>query len=190
MMRRSWLWAIILAGFIWSSVASGGAADFRGNRWGGSLAEVTRRERANLEFRDKQTLFYRTQVAGLACFLVYRFEQNRLFQAGYVIEPRNRDLNHCLQDYQKLLGRLAAEYGKPQENQILWSDNTYRDQPESYGIAVSLGHLARQAVWRTPSTIIRLRLWGEDRQINLVAGFFSRAHEEPTDSSRAVFFGT
>ncbi|TCL61775.1 hypothetical protein EDC14_10328 [Hydrogenispora ethanolica] len=187
--RKSWFWGILLCGLIIGSAASGKASDFRGNRWGGSMKQVAQQERAELEFRDDQSLFYRTRVAGLNCYLIYQFDRNQLYQAGYIIPPRNRNLNGCFQDYQKLLRYLVADYGEPQENQALWSDNALRDQPEKYGMAVSLGHLARQAIWYTPGTVIRLRLWGENRQINLGAGFFRRTQEETHPHSKTVFFG-
>ncbi len=187
MLKKSHWILILLLGLI--PIAVEGAADFRGQRWGQTMGEVARSERATLELKDASALYYRTQVAGLSCYLVYVFDKDRkLYQAGYIIDPHRTNLNRYFSDYQKLYDLLAAEYGKPVENRVIWLDNTFRGHPESYGTAVSLGHLSRQSAWQTPATLIRLRLWGANHEVNLGVGFFSRAYDQ-LNTSKPVFFG-
>jgi hypothetical protein len=161
-----------------SSAWAAAAPDFRQVHWGQSLAEVLQSESSPPGARQENALFYRTDFAGLNCILVYMFDNDRLYQAGYIFDLTHDDLNQFIFDYKTLFDRLGEEFGKPEEDQVLWLNETYRNTPRAFGTAVSLGHLVCQASWRTPATIIRIRLWGADRRINLGIGYFSLAYEE------------
>lgn len=59
--------------------------EFRKTRWGYPQERVELAEQGNtIYYRDKDTLVYKSKVAGVPALLVYTFKDNRLRAAGYM----------------------------------------------------------------------------------------------------------
>ena len=88
--------------------------------------------------------------------------------------------NDYILDFNKLKEILTKKYGKPIEDERLWKNDLYRDDPQYWGFAISLGHLIYLATWETPATdttdttIITLLLNGENFEIMFCIEYLSK----------------
>jgi hypothetical protein len=159
-------------------------ADFRQTHWGMSKTEVRAVEtaRPTADPDQEEYLLYRASVEGLNCLLGYVFVNDQLVRAVYVIDQKHTDLIDYLSDYQRLKQALSEQYGRPAEDEEIWSNNLYQGKPAEFGNAVSLGHLKRFTAWKTASSDINIFLTGNNRKIDLSVDYSSTRLTQPNQS--------
>jgi hypothetical protein len=108
---------------------------------------------------------YLTKVAGLDAFAIYIFVSDQLVRGRYGFLAEHSNKNDFISDYHRIKSILTRKYGRPLEDETLWKNDLYRDDPDEYGFAVSLGHLVYYANWKTVHTEISLVLHGENYRI-------------------------
>lgn len=165
------------------------ADDFRGATFGMSRAQVRATE-PNVAWREGDDVIgFTTEIAGLDAMAQYEFTNDKLYGGGYRIVEQHSNRTLYLSDYDKLFGLLREKYGAPRDDKTVWRNDLYRDDPEDYGMAVALGHLAKLATWETPSTEINLLLTGDNYEIDLYIYYKSRelgAEAEADDRQEAL----
>jgi hypothetical protein len=84
--------------------------------------------------------------------------------------------NSYIDDYMKLKEILIDKYGEPDDkwwlnnsdyNEIVWLNDLYKDDPEHWGLAISMGYLGYQNCWTINGTSIALKLSGNNYKIDL-----------------------
>lgn len=144
--------------------------DFRETTWGMSPQEVENVKTAqfNSEFGTLENiLIYDATVGGLNAYIVYRFVKNKLVNASYVFKETHSNRTEFINDYYKLQKILIQKYGVPAEDDKLWYDDLYKDDPQNWGMAIAVGHLAYQSIWENIQTDILLMLRGDNYEIQL-----------------------
>lgn len=148
--------------------------DFRKTNWGMTKAQVLASE--TIEFAPQEngnSLSYKGTVNDLDCFIVYVFAYDTLVRTQYNIIEEHKNSNQYITDYEKLKVILTGKYGQPEKDRITWLDNMYKDNPNDWGLAVSIGQLAYFSKWHTESTDIWLMLQGENYKIKFVVEYTS-----------------
>lgn len=152
--------------------------DFRVAKWGDSKAVVMKKEgKTNLSPIDN-IYYFSDFVAGISCDVAYIFTNDKLSMAKYLFNPTHSNKNDFIKDYQDLVNLMTDKYGKPGYNTTEWSNFLYKDDPDDYGFAVSLGHLLYIAGWYGQTTEITVALYGENYKISLIIEYISKKYKE------------
>ena len=123
--------------------------DFRKVRWGMTPDEVMKQEEG-LKREDGKLacwLYKNVEVAGYKTQVVYQFYFNKLVLAYYQIKAKHAVENQYIDDYRSLEKVLEMKYGKPEHSYISWKRDLYKDEPDRYGFAVSIGDLVYESKW-------------------------------------------
>lgn len=155
-------------------VEDDGDYDFRKTRWGMSRDEVKKREKSEPKAESDTEIDYSDRVAGLNTTVGYVFIDDKLVSCGYLFDEPHTNKNQYISDYDNLKEAFIKKYGQPTDDQTIWKDDLYRNKPDQYGFAVSLGDLAYYAKWETPKTEITLSLRGDNYKIYLMAYYESK----------------
>lgn len=151
--------------------------DFRVAKWGESKASIMKKEgKEDVANMDKIYLFSDV-VAGYNCDVAYIFTNDKLTMAKYFFHPSHTNKNEYIYDYKKLVNLMTEKYGEPNYNSPEWKNSLYKDEPDSYGFAVSLGHLSYSAGWFGETTEITAALYGENYEISLIIQYVSKKYE-------------
>jgi hypothetical protein len=139
--------------------------DFRKTRWGMSPAQVKLTENSTPVSESKLppydlAISYMGKFEGYDAEIGYLFKDDKLVVGGYAITNKYTDPQQYLKDYEKLKGVLTAGYGKPEQDEKIWSNEQHTDKPEEMAKAVLKGELVYQASWQTPATQVYLTLEG------------------------------
>jgi hypothetical protein len=155
---------ILITCLLLGSVACADDNDFRNVKWGMAQEEVIKTESMKPANEAKDSLKYNLDMYQWRANLNYYFDINgNLNNAEYNFInhiPATMDANALDQMgvalYQTLQSDLTQKYGKPQENNTIWSNESFKSLPENLGAHVSQGHLVLSTIWETDRAIIVL----------------------------------
>jgi hypothetical protein len=68
---------------------------------------------------------------------------------------------------------IKDKYGEPDSDGSNWKNTLYENNPAYLGLAVSLGHLTFGSDWSSDSTLIRVRLSGDNYKVSLMVDYAS-----------------
>jgi len=157
--------------------------DFRNVKWGMSQAEVKEKEAEGRIFVEEPTLLGYTDMslAGLDTNLGYLFNvDDQLFAANYVITEQHSNNTAYITDYEKLKGKLIGKYGAPDEDEVIWLDDLWKDDPSDWGMAIVTGDLKYYTEWGLDSMSILLLLKGDNYEVNFKLMYQSEAISSDT----------
>ncbi|MDB6123625.1 MAG: hypothetical protein JWQ71_2618, partial [Pedosphaera sp.] len=171
---------ILLVLICYCSVSLGAADfDFRKARWGMSRAEVKATESEPPgDDTNPRLLLYKDNLDEFSVVVAYDFLDGKLTEGIYSLQDKHSNLNDHLEDYKRFKTLLTKKYGPSKENDETWSQNRYKDTPEKYGLAISLGHLKYRTTWETDRTQIAMVLKGENSEIRHLIFYKERATEK------------
>lgn len=150
--------------------------DFRKTSWGMSRLDVKKVEDQMLLKEKDDILMYTTTILNLNSKLVYIFANDKLTRTKYIIEESHSNKNEYMVDYQRVKEMISKKYGKPYSDETSWKNDLYKSDFQEWGTAISLGHLAFSAKWRTPKSHIFLILTGDNFKIKLVVEYSSKQY--------------
>ncbi len=139
---------------------------FRKTRWGMTKESVQTSESADVANVSEKSVVYKTKLAGFDVLVVYIFVHDQLVRSKYILNEKHSNKTEFTLDYRSLQKLLSKKYGAPLEDEIVWLNDLYRDNPESWGMAVSVGHLRFYAKWNDGNTTVYLYLNGDNYKIN------------------------
>jgi len=155
MCRKLLVMAFIIALAVQAKLSWGENYTFRFTRWGMTSEEVIASElKLDPVEKSENSIKYKTLVLGKNVELVYLFAQNKLIGASYKLEDNYINSQHFISTYQKFKRALAQKYGPAKKDEIIWSNDTYRNVSSKRGLALSLGHVEYFTIWETPDTTI------------------------------------
>lgn len=159
--------------------------NFRKTRWGMTQAQVKASEKGKPTVDNETELDYLDTVDNLEANVGYIFVDDKLVNAGYLILEKHTNDNMYITDYNGIKEILTRKYGSPIKDQVGWKNNLYRDDPEQYGFAVSVGHLVMNSEWDTPDTHIQLTLHGDNFKVSLIVIYSSKKLKSLMESKEA-----
>jgi hypothetical protein len=115
--------------------------------------------------KTKQLLKFKTQILGKNVELLYLFAQNKLIGSSYKLDDNYLNSQHFIGTYNTFKQALMSKYGRPSEETTNWLNDTYKDDRNKWGLALSLGHTEYNALWKTLNTTIECRLREENYYI-------------------------
>lgn len=148
---------------------------FRNIQWGMSMEEVKKVETSKLLEEKPDLMNYQDSVNGLDTWVLYIFVDNRLVRAGYYFIERHSNKTDYISDYKTLDKSLTQKYGRPVHEDTIWKNDLYQDDPEDWGMALSVGHLVMLEKWETLETIVEHVLSGDNFDIIHVVNYRSKA---------------
>jgi len=152
--------------------------DFRKTNWGMSKVQVKKMQKGKIVKEEENFLAYQGNVGGFDCFILYIFAEGNLVRAKYVFTETHSNKNDYISDYNSLKDILTKKYGKLYKDSHIWRNDLYKDDYQDWGLAISLGHLVYQAMWKTTNTEIFLALYGENYKITLEIQYKSEKLKE------------
>jgi hypothetical protein len=138
--------------------------------WGMSSADLTRLIGDPVGVQSLsggKVLRYKRRVMERDCRIEYEFYRDRLEKTRYLFTQDHPQHSLYIEDFQQLNTQFTRQYGKPAEESKLWHEPTWKDDPNRWGHAVSLGHLSYRTCWRMDQTEVTLSLAGSDSQVSL-----------------------
>lgn len=159
--------------------------DFRATNWGMSPKQVRAVEVGKLYDKSgnsqKRTLWFLIEESGWGdyrkrLYALYFFLEDELWCARYVTLAAFTDKYEWIREYRDHQFKITEKYGEFLANRGKWHGGPYRNDPAKWGIAVSVGDLEFNQVWRTSTTGIELRLWGDDGQSHLWITYTDLTH--------------
>jgi len=158
--------------------------DFRHAVWGMTRDEVTKSEPLELKQEIDGALWYDGSIGGLSCNIIYIFASDRFVRAKYFVTEQYSITSKYLSTYEDLKRSLKEKYGKPKDDNIFWVDETFKDDPNEWGVAVSAGHLSLFTMWERAKTTILLALTGDNGSINLGIEYVSKEFGQLEDKQK------
>ena len=152
--------------------------DFRRIKWGMSQEEVTSAEPSTPISKDKYEILYKTVILKNNMSLIYRFYNDKLIGATYQLEDKYPRTEYYMDTYNEFNDALKNKYGDAIKNEIVWLDNTFKNNPDKKKFALSAGHLQYFSSWLTDKTRIKSILFGEFHNLILKINYISIMHEE------------
>jgi|GEM_PF-1096233 len=150
-----------------------GPFDFRRVRWGMSKDDVRKRERSVGEDVN-EGLVYSERIIDKKASLIYLFDDNKLWRAGYTLSEKYSNNNNYVDDYNDIVSALKDKYGKPKTDKTFWSKDLYKGRHQDRGTAYSLGHVTSMATWERGNTEICATISGENYEISVLVFYSSK----------------
>jgi hypothetical protein len=126
-----------------------------------------------------KVLQYNRRVMERDCRIEYIFSRDRLMKTRYVFLQEHRRNSQYIEDFNRLNLQFSEKYGEPSEENKLWHEPTWKDDPNRWGQAVSLGHLSYFTRWQMDQTEVVLRLAGSDNRVMLDLMYSSTKVPQP-----------
>jgi hypothetical protein len=145
-------------------------AGFRGFQWGAPPADIKTGEKAILinETTSPEGLFvlqYQGNIGDLGAIFTYCFAESRFVEGRYLITEDHENQNLFIGDFERVDSSLSEKYGKSTKLTTAWSNKLYKDDPDEWGLAVSIGHLVYQTEWAQPGMKIIHQLRGDNFKV-------------------------
>ncbi|MEA3515499.1 MAG: hypothetical protein U9R34_08530 [Nanoarchaeota archaeon] len=143
------------------------ADDFRKTKWGMSQNEVLASETLKPSEQTPEMIIYQNRVINKKVLIGYRFIQDKLYSAGYVLQEEHSHSHHFILDYKDFKNALTSKYGKPESDKEIWRSEYYKKTDALHkGWAISVGNLSYLSQWKTENTEICLILHGDNMKVN------------------------
>lgn len=99
--------------------------DFRDSNWGDGVNKVLSTIKSTNIEQDKKYVSFTAMLVGLACNVIYLFENNRLSNGAFIVSQEYDDPRQFVVDYDKLSSFFNNKYGRPTkgENELIWKVN-------------------------------------------------------------------
>lgn len=139
---------------------------FRNTKWGMSVDEVKKAEGGEPSQSQDNVLLYEDTVAGMSAYVVYIFAKGKLVRAKYTFtESHMNDTDH-ISDYENVKEILINKYGEPDNDRTIWKNDLYKNDPQYYGTALSMGHLVYYCEWKNDDVAIVAWLSGDNFDVS------------------------
>lgn len=150
------------------------APSFRNARWGMSQKDVRRLEKGKPEVAEEGMLVWGDEVGGLDVAVAYIFSDGKLVRGRYHSVTTHTNHNAYIVDYETLKKLLTSKYGEPTSDEVVWSNDLYRNDSQRYGMAVAAGHLSAFTTWETPETKISVAISGDNFEVRVGVDYVSK----------------
>lgn len=155
---------------------------FRNTGWGMNFDQVRASEEMSSVEGTEETgyLAYETTLNGTDAAIVYRFHNEALYMATYLLYPNN---NQFIDEYNSLKKLLTEKYGEPLSDKKVFLDDLFRDDPSGWETAVSIGSLSYLSTWEKDETEVQLLLSGDNFESKLYIIYSSKTLSKEADEA-------
>ena len=147
--------------------------DFRNSKWFETKLGVKKSNNDSLSIEKPDALGYNVKLNNDDYLAFYYFNKDRLYQGVYVLNEEYVNENHFYEKYQEVRVVLTSKYGEPKKiikrrSKDLW------DGVNEIGMAIQTGEYKEYTTWETKSTIIILKIEGENFDSKLTIRYYSK----------------
>lgn len=155
------------------------SADFRNTTWGMTKEQVKETENIEIVNENPDKISYIETVVNYPALLVYKFHDNKLIWGSYSFQQVNDNDEEYLKDFIKFEEVISSKYGKGKKLDK-WnnSDSEFKNDP---AMAVRAGDLIMWSSWETPTTLIKLIMYGYKDKFNIDSYYFSRKYKNEAE---------
>lgn len=157
--------------------AEEGSRGFRKLSWGAHRLDVKQSEPSVAWLEDDGYLGFESALGGNECLVVFVFLNDMLVRGKYVFSQKFANDNTYLSKFDEFKDMLQKKYGVPDSDNEYWLNDLYQDDYQSWGMAVSAGHMSRFTMWVDGATKVCLSLTGEGYQCDLSIEYSSIEYE-------------
>ena len=178
-MRKTIIFILVLIVVCSGVVLAEEEYDFREINWGMSIDEVIENEGEPAD-KGNSNLLYETQVAGRDAYLLYEFQNDKLYEGTYFITRNYPNTILKFGDYlvlQKEIEKLYGEY----EDETVWYNDRHRANLDNYGRALRLSHVHFRSTWENQNTNIDLFLGRLSDRIHFILKYYDNNFEEDVE---------
>lgn len=147
---------------------------FRNTEWGMSIQKVKSTEKEEPVYEGDKIIVYEDYLMKLPVEVIYIFVDNKLVRAKYNFIQKHTNKNDFISDYKALNKALNNKYGNADEKDHFWSEDLYKDSPNDWGLALSVGHHSYFTKWETSETEILSALYGDNYEITMGIEYTSK----------------
>ena len=147
---------------------------FRQAFWGDSMEMVLEKETVKGGASSENSLTFEAEVAGIPVYVLYEFEDDQLFGAGYIGAQDYSQPISYLDDFDKFAKLLTAKYGRPTDKSIVHNQNAL-EAAANLGLAVNYGYITIIREWHTADTRIHFELTAKEYKIFFNLFYYSKA---------------
>jgi hypothetical protein len=119
-----------------------------------------------------------TTVAGHPAGVMYGFTQDKLTLVIVLFMDSHMEPNKYLADWQTISDLLTEKYGTPSDQEWVWLNDLFKDDPDQYGTAIAAEQLVVYRTWRTDQTEIEHSLQGKGFDVIHKILYTSRSHDQ------------
>lgn len=146
---------------------------FRKVNFNMSQAEVMKSEDMEPMYISDETVVYDTTIAGLDCYLLYYFVNNKLVGAIVDNQEKHTSDERYIDDYNSMKERLTSKYGQPSSDNEKWDTNDHKSYyADKKGKAVAYEFLTLTTIYDTDDMKIIMTLKGDNYNISHSIGYY------------------
>lgn len=142
--------------------------NFRNAVWGMSREDVKKLEGKPV-FENEMEVWYEGIDAGKDVDILYQFDQDKLIKGTYFFTDKHENGNLYYKDYIDLVKAYSGEFGEPVKQAEEWRQDRYRYDRTKLGTAIAAGHVSFITQWENDTSLITVKLYGDDDEIKLIA---------------------
>lgn len=138
---------------------------FRGIPWGSMVEQI---KQANLEmpvFENENSVIYKDTINELDATCSYILVDGLFVRGKYKFLENHTDKDRYVWDYEGIEKLLKEKYGDPNEEDEIWLNSIWKDNPRAKGMSISKGHLALFSKWEVGEVDIVHILHGDNNKI-------------------------
>ena len=156
-----------------------------GITFGMTMEQVISAEGSQPDDKDENNLLYTGQKsAGKCATILYRFVNNALYGIGVIFKETHTNDNLYIEDFESVDEALTEKYGEPSVDKVYqWKNNLLKNDPDSYGLAVSAGHLMIGSKWDFEKYTIGHILQGDNFDISHNILYQDSSYQKAVDTS-------
>ncbi|MBB1452348.1 hypothetical protein H5159_14980 [Pseudoalteromonas sp. SG43-1] len=161
------VFALTMSGFVHST-------DMRNVNWGMSIKEVKAAESVKPELEKENMLGFIDQLDDKQIFVIYYFTEGKLGKGLIRFNNKRVNKNGFIRDFKTIDDLLKKKYGEPMDSRDLWSNDIFKDDPNSYGTALAAGALMKFSKWELEKTNIYHMVSGENYKVSHAIEFSAK----------------
>jgi hypothetical protein len=134
----------------------------RNTTWGNNKTQVKQIEGNKKPIEEtSESLLFKDDINGDEFLIDYEFIDNRLVTIAYIYNEKHTNPNLYLEKYNEYVEILNNKYVKDRE-EINWSNDLFKDDPKSWGTAISIGHLKMKYYGQSVNTTVGIVIMGDN----------------------------
>lgn len=158
-------------------------AAFRGVRWGATLEQVKASRPAEPLHEGESAIQFEGSLNNEPIIELFIFHDGRLARGKCISTANYVNDNNYLRSFSALKDLLTEKYGQPNQDAEYWSNDLFKDDPDSWGTALASGHLSRFVQWAKPSGDVWLALKGENYEVEFELEYNSAAMQDEVNAA-------
>lgn len=134
--------------------------DFRGTKWGMSMAEVRKAEPYPPRAETDDSLTFKGKYKNIVTLINYKFKDDKLFRAGIIYSAKFDSPSLYVDNYERIKKDITAAYGKPVLDGEKQTNPEAVIAPDKKAEAVCNGDLMYASQWNLPRSMVILTVRG------------------------------